>query len=140
MDPNDLVALTPGHFLIGELLKSTVDQHTRTTKWDLNTRWKLLWRIKEEFWKPWSQEYLTGLQQRNNGKTMAENIQEETIVIIKEDNILTIKCPLQRIIKVHDGDDGLARAAEMRTKSGILKRAIHKLTPLVKLSLRKSRK
>lgn len=62
---------------------------------------------------------------------MEENIEKNTIVIIKEDNIPIMKCPLGRIIKVHYGDEGLARVAEIRTKSVVLKRAIHRLVLLI---------
>ncbi|CAD7092809.1 unnamed protein product [Hermetia illucens] len=52
---------------------------------------------------------------------MAENIQEDTIVIIKENNIPIMKWPLGRIIKVN---------------YSILIRTIHRLAPLVNPSAR----
>ena len=61
-DPNDLSALTPGHFLIGEPLTSTVDVNTEYTSRGLITRWELVSKIKHDFWKQWSSEYLNELQ------------------------------------------------------------------------------
>ncbi|CAD7084551.1 unnamed protein product [Hermetia illucens] len=136
-EPDDLAAFTSGHFLINEPLKATIHPHARKTKGDLNTLWKLVSHIKEEFWKRWSQEYLTELQLLNKWKMMAENIE---IVIIIEDIIPIMKWPLGRIIKVHYGDDGLAKETEIRMKSGILKHEIHKLAPLVKLPAQNTEK
>ncbi|XP_037930618.1 uncharacterized protein LOC119665469 [Teleopsis dalmanni] len=62
---NDYIALTPGHFLIGEPLTSRVDVTSNQLQAGLLTRWKLVSHLKNQFWNRWSQEYLTELQQRN---------------------------------------------------------------------------
>ena len=64
-DPNNGEALTPGHFLISEPL--------RTLPADLNTdiasgclrRWRHVSSRKQQFWRLWSRDYLRQLQQRN---------------------------------------------------------------------------
>lgn len=52
------------------------------------------------------------------------------MVIIKEDNIPSLRWPLGRITNVVIGDDGLVRVADVRTSTGIFRRAIHRLAPL----------
>ena len=63
-DANDLAALTPGHFIIGEPLTSLVDSQSTHTNVNLLTRWKLVTHVKLEFWKRWSRKYISTLQQR----------------------------------------------------------------------------
>ncbi|XP_029165864.1 uncharacterized protein LOC114936737 [Nylanderia fulva] len=62
-DASDLVALTPGHFLVGEALCTLpeapeIDRHSAS-------RWRLILVIKESFWRRWHSEYLHQLQQRS---------------------------------------------------------------------------
>ncbi|XP_055910705.1 uncharacterized protein LOC129945070 [Eupeodes corollae] len=49
--PNDLTALTPGHFLIGEPLISNVDPTATANDSRVLTRWNLVIHLKNEFWR-----------------------------------------------------------------------------------------
>lgn len=129
-DPTDLTVLTPGHFLIGEPLTSTVDVNARELKASLLTRWNLVSHLKHEFWRRWSREYLNELQHRYKWKERCENINPGSIVIIQDDNLPALKWSLGRITQTHKGDDGLVRVADVKTATGILRRPIHKLAPL----------
>ncbi|XP_075157775.1 uncharacterized protein LOC142231042 [Haematobia irritans] len=61
-NPNDLTALTPGHFLIGEPLTAQIDARTNQPPTPLSKRWKLVSEIRHSFWNRWSSEYLSQLQ------------------------------------------------------------------------------
>ncbi|XP_075163019.1 uncharacterized protein LOC142235641 [Haematobia irritans] len=87
-NPNDAAALTPGHFLIGEPLTAQVDITAQAISSTLAKRWELVSRIRHQFWKRWSHEYLNELQQRNKWQTASQNLQLGTIVAIK-DNLLS---------------------------------------------------
>lgn len=132
-DPNDISALTPGHFLIGEPLTAQIDAQARPEKVTLETRWNLVSRIKHEFWKRWSRDYLNELQCRTKWRERSKNLSPGAIVIIKEDNIPVMKWPLGRVIKTYKGDDEIVRVADVQTASGVLKRAVQYLAPLPKL-------
>lgn len=129
-DPSDMSALTPGHLLIGEPLTSQVDIAAKSTKISLLSRWELVSRIKQEFWKRWSNEYLHELQLRHKWKTASPNVKPGDMVIIKEDNTAPMKWPLGRILKVYPGNDGSIRVADVKITSGICKRPIHRLALL----------
>lgn len=64
-DPNDLNYLSPGHFLIGTPLNSfpTLDLN------DVNTntllRWQIVEQMRQHFWRRWSSDYLSSLQERH---------------------------------------------------------------------------
>ncbi|XP_055920727.1 uncharacterized protein LOC129952226 [Eupeodes corollae] len=97
----------------------------------LRNRWSTICYLKHEFWKRWSTEYLNQLQQRNRWNTSQQNIRIGDLVIIKEDNIPTLKWPLGRIVDIFKGQDDIVRVVNVKTQSGILKRPIHRLAPLL---------
>lgn len=129
-DANDFNAITPGHFLIGEELTSTVDVHAQEPKRTLLERWNLVSQLKHNFWQRWSREYLNELQYRHKWKEPRKEILPGTMVIIKEDNIPVLQWPLGRILNTIKGDDGFVRVCEVKTQKGIFKRPIHRLAPL----------
>lgn len=129
-NPNDLTALTPGHFLVGEPLTATIDPNAESVKGGLLSRWKLVSHVKNEFWRRWSLEYLHELQHRSTWKKACQNVELNTIVIVQEDNLPVMKWPLGRIIKTYKGDDGLVRVVDVKTSSGIFRRPISRLAPL----------
>lgn len=73
-DPNDMTALTSGHFLIGDPVTATINQHATSNKSNLLTRWKLVTHLKSEFWNRWSSEYLQQLQHRYKWKQSSHDI------------------------------------------------------------------
>ena len=52
------------------------------------------------------------------------------MVIIKEDNVPVMQWPLGRILKTYQGNDGKVRVVDLKTASGISRRAITRLAPL----------
>ncbi|XP_055840968.1 uncharacterized protein LOC129908493 [Episyrphus balteatus] len=128
--PNDLTALTPGHFLIGEPLVNNVDPAAVPNNTGLLARWNLVNHLKNEFWRRWSRDYLNQLQHRYRWKERCENAEPGMMVLIKEDNTSSLKWPIGRITNVITGNDGLVRVADVRTANGTFRRAIHRLAPL----------
>jgi len=57
-DPDDLTALTPGHFLIGAPLLAVPEPSLVDRVDNSLSRWQLLQRMRDHYWKRWSQEYL----------------------------------------------------------------------------------
>ena len=54
----------PGHFLIGAPLYVLPEEDISDVKLNILSRYELLTRIYQHFWKKWSMEYVTQLQQR----------------------------------------------------------------------------
>jgi hypothetical protein len=63
-DPNDIFALTPGHFLIGQPIIAVPDPDVISCPMNRLDRWELLHQCHQTFWKRWTREYLTTLQGR----------------------------------------------------------------------------
>ncbi|UYV74126.1 hypothetical protein LAZ67_11002194 [Cordylochernes scorpioides] len=72
-DPEDLTALKAGHFLIGMPL-TTVSSLVRESDSSLKGRWQLVEQIKTDFWKRWSCEYFSRLQNRPKWLKPVDNI------------------------------------------------------------------
>lgn len=130
-DPDEIMVLTPGHFLIGQAI--TTAPHPNVTHIPMGrlSRFQLLQRIVQGFWSNWSHEYLARLQQRPKWKQAAANLRVGQIVLIMEENTPPAQWNLGKITKVFPGRDQLVRCAELKKyenkKLIIITRPIHKL-------------
>ena len=129
-DPNDVSALTPGHFMIGTPLTAVPDQDMKNEKITTLRRWQLTQQMYQTFWKRWSTEYLSQLQQRFKWKVPKEDIKLNDLVIIKEENLAPLQWKLGRIIQLYPGIDGKVRIVKLKTVNGEIKRPITKLVVL----------
>ncbi|XP_023213292.1 uncharacterized protein LOC111616090, partial [Centruroides sculpturatus] len=129
-DPNELSALTPAHFLLGEALTSLPEPDLQHIKLNRLSRWQLLQRMVQDIWKRWHLEYLSQLQNRPKWTEKRRNLQYNDLVLVKEKNIPPTKWILARIIRTHPGKDGHVRVVDIKTKDGIFTRNINQLCRL----------
>lgn len=129
-DPNDLSALTPGHFLSTEPLTIVPDEDLSDTKVSVVQRWKMLQKMQQDFWKKWSQEYMHTLQQRMKWHDKQPIVEKGSLVLVVNEQTSPMKWPLGRIVSTHPGSDGICRVVTVRTASGVYKRPVVKLCPL----------
>ena len=94
------------------------------------SRWQYCQRLVKSFWKRWSKEYLSGLQQRNKWPEPQENAYKGQLVIIKEDNQPPSRWKTGLVTAVHPGEDDKIRVVKVRTATGDYERSIVKLIPL----------
>ncbi|KAF6207918.1 hypothetical protein GE061_016367 [Apolygus lucorum] len=129
--PDDILILTPGHFLVQRpmtaLPESTID-HTASTR--LVPKWNFVNQIISQFWKKWSTEYLLDLQIRTKWDTPDRPPKIGDVVLIMEDNRPPLSWPMGIITDLCPGTDRISRVALVRTSSGELKRPVVKLCPL----------
>ncbi|XP_017480743.1 PREDICTED: uncharacterized protein LOC108370021 [Rhagoletis zephyria] len=129
-DPQDLSALTPGHFLIGRAVTSLPEQCILGEADGLLKRWKLMKQMHQNFWHRWSCEYLHQLQTRNKWRTQQPNIVCGQLVLVRDER-LPPKCwILGRITDAHAGENGLVRVVTIRTQTSLIKRPISKISVL----------
>ncbi|KAJ0174428.1 hypothetical protein K1T71_009536 [Dendrolimus kikuchii] len=124
-DPQDLDYLTPSHFLASGPVLTIVE-----TERDERTRWQLTQKIFNDIWKRWRAEYLTQLSARSKWRTSQSNIELNDVVIIHDANLPPGKWSLGRVIELHPGTDDHVRVVSVKTKKGIIKRPIIKLSKL----------
>ncbi len=126
-DPNDLSALTPAHFLVGSSLVSVPEHDHLDTKLNRLQRWDLVQQRQQLFWKRWSNEFITRMQQRPKWCRTSENLKVGQLVIVKDERLPPLKWKLGRVLLVHPGADGQVRVATVKTADGEYKRPIVKL-------------
>lgn len=130
-DPNDINALTPGHFLTGGPINSVPEPSLLNINENRLDRWHLLVKMVQDFWQTWSKEYLNELQQRpKNWLTKRDNIQIGDIVIVRDDRLPVSQWILARVKDIHPGDDGIVRVVTVQHKNGETKRAVNRVCPL----------
>ncbi|XP_063912652.1 uncharacterized protein LOC135129430 [Zophobas morio] len=102
--PNDLSALTPAHFLIGGPLTAPAEEDCSDILTNRLIRYQLLEKIRQDFWRSWSREYLPSLQHRAKWQRVsARQPQVGGLVIVCEDGIPPQQWPLGRIQELHPG-------------------------------------
>lgn len=130
-DPNDLVPLTPGHFLIGSSLLSIPEPDLKDLNTGRLTRYQHLTQIMQHFWTRWSRDYITELQTRSCNKiTPSRNVAVGDLVLLIEDNQPPLLWHMGRVREVHPGADGVVRVATVKTAKGVFKRAVRKICVL----------
>ena len=129
-DLDDLQALTPFHFLTGSSSALLPDADPLHVPENRLNRFQLLQRIRNQFWKRWSSEYLLHLQQREKWRDSTENFSLGQLVLVRDDRYPPAKWLLGRITEVHPEPDGLVRVATVKTATTILRRHISRLCPL----------
>lgn len=128
--PSEQEALTPGHFLISKPLNMLPEPNVSHIPINRLSQYQYLQRLRGEFWKIWSHEYIQTLQTRQKWKNTQPNVCPGQIVLVSEDNEPPACWSLGQILRVYPGEDGLVRAVDVRCRSKTLRRPIHKLSLL----------
>ncbi|XP_071647570.1 uncharacterized protein [Temnothorax longispinosus] len=129
-DPADLEVLSPGHFLTMEPLVSVPTQDVTPLPMNRLSRWQLVQRIHQDFWKRWHQEYLHTLQQRPKWWTSVNPLGIGALVLLKDANMPPLRWRRGRVEALHPGSDGVPRVATVRVADGTITRPLVKLCPL----------
>jgi len=129
-DSDSFDALTPGHFLVGSNLKSVPQPNLLDIAETRLSRWQMVQRLHERFWKVWSSDYLNSLQQRRKWRVPQPNLQVGDLVLLCNPNLPPTKWDLGRILATYAGTDGLVRVVTIRTAYSTLKRPITQLCKL----------
>ncbi|XP_011313389.1 uncharacterized protein [Fopius arisanus] len=129
-DPDDVSALTPGHFLIGHALTALPEPSLDHLNIARLTRWQLIQQKVPSFWKRLSTNYLQHLQSISKWHHPSHDIKIGSIVLLTDERFPPTKWPLARVTALHPGRDGLTRVVTIKTFSSTLRRPIAKLALL----------
>lgn len=129
-DPEDCDILTPNHFL--KITPLSVIPALDFSNDNINrlTRFQLLDRLMQSFWKRWSLEYLTQLQAREKWSSHSPPIKPGMLVLMRQENAAPLNWPTGIVSEVYPGNDGIVRVALVRTPRGEFRRAVCNLCPL----------
>ncbi|XP_050679336.1 uncharacterized protein LOC126975461 [Leptidea sinapis] len=127
----DFSPLTPGHFLIGCPLTAPVcDDDLRDVPINRLSHYQRVEQLRQHFWSRWSKEYISKLQMRSKWRETVTDLKPNAMVLIKDINLPPLKWKLGRVIRTIPGSDGVSRVADIRTSTGITRRAYAKICPL----------
>ena len=129
-NPQDPVALTPGHFLIGSPILAPPEPNINESPISLLNRFRKMKSISQHFCQRWKEEYLSTLHKRCKWQHPNRNIQVDDLVVIRHEQLPPTSWRLGIIIKLYPGSDGHVRVVDIRTANGVVKRHIAKLVLL----------
>lgn len=126
-DPNDLEALTPGHFLIGRAITAPPETSTNIS---LHRRWNLIKQLQDDIWERWQNEYLANLLIRGKWNVQRPNLKIGELVLAKDENLPPLKWPLARVSKLYEGEDGLVRVVDLNVGGKTKKKLVKDISKL----------
>lgn len=129
-DPEDLVALTPGHFIIGTAPTTIPEPSLTSVPITRLSRWQLIQQQLQHFWSRWSAECLQRQLAISKWHHSSTQIKVGTLVLLTDERFPPSKWPLARVTELHLGSDGLCRMVTLKTATTELKRPITKLAVL----------
>ncbi|XP_076280087.1 uncharacterized protein LOC143219483 [Lasioglossum baleicum] len=127
---DDVVPLTPGHFLIGSALTTPPQPSLLDIAENRLSRWQLVRHMTERFWKLWQNDYLNTLQQRGKWRRPRPSISIGQLVLLRNSDLPPCKWELGRVVQLHPGDDNHIRVVTVKTSTSCFRRPIVKLCPL----------
>ncbi|XP_065370843.1 uncharacterized protein LOC135962859 [Calliphora vicina] len=129
-NPNEPVALTPGHFLIGSPILAPPEPSIYESPLSLVNRYRKVKALTHHFCRRWKEEYLTNLHKRYKWKWPEREIAKGDLVVIRNEQLSPTSWKLGRVVKTYPGSDSHVRVADIRTENGVVKRPITKLVVL----------
>ena len=130
-DPEDLTALTPNHFLLGQENASAPFMPSSERYHELGKSFQTAQAYADMIWKRWTREYLPQWNQRSEWlKEHVRNLKEGELVWLAEDSVKRCEYKLGRIIEIFTSNDGVVRSARIKMAHGQLNRPVVKLTPV----------
>lgn len=83
-DPNDLLPLTPAHFLVGKPLIDMPDPDLRHVPENRLSVYQKIQQVKKHFWAKWSKEYVAELQVRVKWQKTQSQLHLGDSVLVKD--------------------------------------------------------
>ncbi|XP_057329918.1 uncharacterized protein LOC130670521 [Microplitis mediator] len=129
-DPDDLTALTPGHFIRGAAINTIPEPNLTAISTSKLSHLQHSQERLQHFWDRWSTECLQSHQSISKWNTSYHDIAVGSLVLLSDERYPLRKWPLARVIQLHPGADGLIRVVTLKTASSNHKRPISKLVLL----------
>lgn len=128
---NDIVCLTPAHFLIGSPITDIPEPNVLGILENRLSLYQRMSQIKQKMWSQFYNNYLCELQPRSKWLQIKSNLKIGDVVILKEEITPPACWPLGRVISVNkNSKDNLVRSVIVKTSKGEFMRPINKLVLL----------
>ncbi len=128
-DPGDAEPLTPNHLLLQRAFPIPPGVYSNADRYS-RRRWRQVQYLADVFWERWRKEYLPQLRAATKWQGSRRNVAEGDLVLMIDNPLPRNEWRLGRVVGVRPGEDGLVRAATVKTKDGEFLRPIAKLCML----------
>jgi hypothetical protein len=116
-DPDDLIPLTPAHFLIRRPYTSNPEPLLFDISFNRLDDYQQIQQLYQEFSVRYHTEYLSLLQERNKWTHPQRKFQLNDVVLIMEDNVKPDEWVIGRITHLKPAQDGLTRSVTVRSRT-----------------------
>jgi len=130
LDPDDLEALTPNHFLLGSSSGNVVPGVFTDSDLHLRKLWRQGQRLADCFWRRWIKEYLPILTRRTKWLKPVEDLKVGDLVFIADGDLPRNQWPRGLVTSTFPGQDGVVRVVEVKTNTGSYRRPVVKICKL----------
>ncbi|GBM49885.1 hypothetical protein AVEN_92152-1 [Araneus ventricosus] len=121
--------LSPRHFLIGRPLTSIVEPDLLNISENRLSKWKKITKYSQQIWRLWKKDYLNTLQQRSKWMFSKNNVTLGALVLIKDENMPSVKWLTGRISEIIISEDEKVRVVNvLLPTSKTLKRNVRDVT------------
>lgn len=127
VDPGDLEAITPNHFLL--LRPGGVPSYGVNSTCS-KKQWRIAQSLADLYWRRWVQEYRPTLVRRQKWHDHTKPIQKGDVVIIVDEKAPRNEWLMGRIEETYPGNDGIIRVVKVKTNKGCYTRPVSKLCSL----------
>ena len=127
---DDIVPLTPSHFLVGHLGGQFAPEADHEEIFSLKKRWRRIQQLIGQFWKRWRKEFLPSLNVRGKWFNPKRELAVDDVVLVVEPNAKRGEWPLGRVLDIYRGADNLIRVVKVRVGNNEYTRPVHRLCPL----------
>ena len=126
-DPKDPEPLTPNHLLL--LKGKPILPPGLFNRQDCYSRrrWKQVQYLSDLFWKRWTREYLSLMQERQRWNDVKRNLKPGDLVLIIDETAPRNSWPMGLITETFPDTNGHVRRVKVKTQTGTLERPITKL-------------
>lgn len=130
-DDDEITCLTPAHFLLGRTPTSLPDYSYEATPANRLTLYQQLQQLQQNFWRRWSRDYISLLQERTKWRSSkGPTLKPDTVVLVREERLPPYQWRMGRVVGCCPGPDGVTRVVEVKTNRGVIKRAFNNICPL----------
>ena len=130
VDPNDPMAITPAHLLIGRPFNTLPEKSFLSVPDNRLSSYNFIVKARQDFWAKWHKEYLNELQTRQKWHTSTAELKPGMVVILTDDIKNCARWPLGVVTAISPGSDSIARVATVKTATGVYQRNVTRICPL----------
>lgn len=129
-NPNDVVPLTPNHFIHGRAGSKTAPEAVDHLAYHPKQRWRRIQELIKHFWSRWMKEWLPMLNIRTKWFEPKRDVKVGELVLVISADQPRGHWPLGRVIEIFPGKDEHVRVAKVQVGQQTFMRPITKLAPI----------